>query len=48
MNFYISLINGYLFFRYLEKVLQEEGNEKKKEKVEELQQTIYSRKETGK
>ena len=43
----MSSINGYLFFRCLEKVLDEERYENKKEKVEVLQQTVYSRKETG-
>ena len=32
MNFYISFINGYLFFRRLEKVLEEETNENKEGK----------------
>ena len=31
-QFLHRFINGYLFFRYLEKVLKEEINEKKKEK----------------
>ena len=44
----IPFINCYLFFRCLEKVLEEERYENKKEKVEVLQQTIYSRKEAGK
>ena len=44
---YISFINGYLFFRCLENVLEEERYENKTEKVEVLQQTIYSRKETA-
>ena len=42
--FYISFFNGYLFFRCLDKVFDKERNEINKEKVEELQQTIYSRK----
>ena len=33
MNFYISYINGYLFFRCLEKVLEEEINENKIGKI---------------
>ena len=44
----MSFINGYLYFRCFEKVLGEERYENKKEKVEVLQLTIYSRKETRK
>ena len=44
----MSFINGYLFFRCLEKVFEEERNENKKRKKAVLQQTIYSRKKTGK
>ena len=44
---FLYLINGYLFFRCLEKVFEEERNENKKGIVEVLQQPSYRKKRTG-
>ena len=43
---YYHLINGYLFFRCLEKVFEEDETRIKKEKVEVLEQASYRRKRT--
>ena len=44
---YLYFMNGYLFFRCLEKVFEEGRNKNKKETVEVLQKASYRRKAIG-
>ena len=44
---FLYLANGYLFFRCLEKVFEEQGNKNKKEIVKVLKQASYHRKRRG-
>ena len=46
INFYISFINSYLFFRCLEKVFEKEKNENKKGKIRAVT-TNYTQQKEG-